>query len=66
MSEGVNYRYLGYILTPIFGTSLTIIRSFAAKQGSSLGLTGFVQNNSDETVSGEAQGDKSKLKVSAK
>lgn len=37
-------------------------RSFTARQGSHLGLTGFVQNDPDGTVSGEAQGEKSSLK----
>ncbi|KAF7845861.1 hypothetical protein BT93_L0290 [Corymbia citriodora subsp. variegata] len=36
-------------------------RSFTVKQAQSLGITGKVQNASDGTVTGEAQGDESSL-----
>ncbi|KAI9654631.1 MAG: hypothetical protein M1821_005838 [Bathelium mastoideum] len=37
-------------------------RSFTRRQAQSLGVTGFVQNASDGTVQGEAQGPDEKLK----
>ncbi|KAI4722367.1 hypothetical protein E4T48_01373 [Aureobasidium sp. EXF-10727] len=37
-------------------------RSFTVKQAKSLGITGHVQNASDGSVTGEAQGDSSALK----
>ncbi|KAF1356772.1 Acylphosphatase-like domain-containing protein, partial [Delphinella strobiligena] len=38
------------------------LRSFTVKQAKSLGITGSVQNASDGTVTGEAQGDSNALK----
>ncbi|KAI9725573.1 MAG: hypothetical protein M1828_003061 [Chrysothrix sp. TS-e1954] len=37
-------------------------RSFTAEKATDLKLTGFVQNQSDGTVAGEAQGEPSKIK----
>ncbi|KAF1832421.1 Acylphosphatase [Decorospora gaudefroyi] len=37
-------------------------RSFTQKQAKSIGITGFVSNASDGTVTGEAQGSEDKLK----
>ncbi|PNS14326.1 hypothetical protein CAC42_6839 [Sphaceloma murrayae] len=52
MSKRVAYKVEGVVQGVNF-------RSYTVKQASSLGMTGYVKNNSDGTVSGEAQGNDS-------
>ncbi|PSK46485.1 hypothetical protein B9Z65_5453 [Elsinoe australis] len=54
MSKRVAYKVEGVVQGVNF-------RSFTVKQASSAGLTGFVKNDSDGSVTGEAQGDDSAL-----
>ncbi|TID22061.1 hypothetical protein E6O75_ATG10855 [Venturia nashicola] len=71
--QGVNFRFVPFIHLNSHGNkqqdpgetcsdSTLPFRNFTVKQAKSIGVTGYVQNASDGTVKGEAQGSEDALK----
>ncbi|KAL8934187.1 MAG: hypothetical protein Q9211_005362 [Gyalolechia sp. 1 TL-2023] len=54
--QGVNFRYTRS-RTEQLGDQLTKTSSFTKSKASTYGLTGWVRNNANDQVEGEAQGD---------